>query len=334
MTAMNTSRSDYGSRPAARTSTVVENETIIVDRQGISWGAVIAGVVVTLVVMAGLNMLGLAIGATTINPLTERDPIEPALGTAALFWFLGTGLLALFAGGWVASHLAHTFDQTNGMLHGLVSWGVATILAFLLVSTSIGNLINGLTGAVGQSISLLTQGAVQAVPAVADSLNLEGLTREAITADARSLSGQPNQAAPGAAGTEGAEQPTAAENTFSSLQELEFNTVLFNFLSGDQSNAELRQNAVDLLASRTGISPEEANAQLDQWAQSFNTVREDAEQTAREVGEQLTNTLATVAGGVFLAMLLGAVAGSIGGVVGTRNLPDSFQTRRTADAGD
>ncbi|MFN8531723.1 MAG: hypothetical protein U0670_24215 [Anaerolineae bacterium] len=335
MAAVNAPRMDYG-RTGARTTGVIETDTVVVSRRDLSWGAVIAGVIVVLVTMVALNMLGLAIGATTVNPLTEANPVDPALGTAAVFWFVGTGLLALFAGGWVASHLAVTYDQGTGFLHGLVTWGVSTLIAFVLVTTSVGNLVTGLTGVVGQGLSILTQGALNNAPEVADALNLQGATRDAIMQESNQL--LRNQNTPGTTGTDttgdttgttGTTAQNAPGSTFDTLDTLDFNNRVLAFLNGNQEDTAARQELVTYISERTGLTADQANTQLDRWTQSFNSVRDNAETAARQVGEQLANTLTTIGGALFLAMLLGAVAGSVGGVVGTRDLDREVSTVRT-----
>jgi hypothetical protein len=93
---------------------VIESEVVTVNERRTSWGAILAGVVLALVVQIALNMLGLSIGASTINPISEADPIEPALGTAALMWIGGTILLSLFAGvGWPAISPARCAPSTG-----------------------------------------------------------------------------------------------------------------------------------------------------------------------------------------------------------------------------
>lgn len=68
-------------------------------------GAVFAGIVVTLALQLILGILGLAIGANSINPLQEQNPAS-GLGTGTVIWFAISTLLALFSGGWVAGRLA------------------------------------------------------------------------------------------------------------------------------------------------------------------------------------------------------------------------------------
>jgi len=300
-------------------------ETTTVTHQGISWASVAAGVIIAIILQIALNVLGLSIGANTINPIREVNPVEPSFGTATVLWLAGSMIISLFAGGWVAAHLSGTSDHVNGLLHGLVMWGTGALVTIILLTTGAGNLISGAAGAVGQGISLLGEGAVSAVPAVADGLNLRGLTSETITSElqglttaARERAAAEANAASGAPAADGT-PPDSAISAFSSLEDLEFNTIVSRFLTGDQEDTAAREEVVTLLTERTGLTVEEANAQLDRWTSALNTVRDDAEATAREVGQQLTDTLTVVAGALFVTLLLGAFSAGVGGMVGAHD---------------
>ena len=111
------------------------NDELLFDR--ISWPAVIAGVVIASVLQIMLSLLGLGIGASTIDPLQEQNPMQ-GLGAGAGIWLAGTTLLSLFAGGWVAGKLAGLRRHRDGALHGLVTWGLTSILTFMLVGSVMG----------------------------------------------------------------------------------------------------------------------------------------------------------------------------------------------------
>lgn len=116
----------------------------------ISWGAIIAGLIVTLVCQILLSMLGVAIGAATVNPTTEQQPFE-GLGTGAAIWWIVSSLISLFIGGCVAGRLAGVPRKGDGALHGIVMWGAATLITFLLVGTAIGGLFGGAFSALKQT---------------------------------------------------------------------------------------------------------------------------------------------------------------------------------------
>src|SRR5262245_35491040 len=79
----------------------------------ISWGAIIAGLIVTLVCQILLSMLGVAIGASSIEPLQEQKPLE-GLGMSAAIWWIVSSLISLFLGGCVAGRLAGVPRKADG----------------------------------------------------------------------------------------------------------------------------------------------------------------------------------------------------------------------------
>ncbi|HEX6791602.1 MAG TPA: TIGR04086 family membrane protein [Candidatus Krumholzibacteria bacterium] len=105
----------------------------------VSWSAIAAGLVVALVMQILLTMLGVAIGAATIQPLEERNPVE-GLGTGASIWWFVTALISLFVGAFVAGRLSHTARKKTGALHGFLMWGTATVFTFMVAGTMLGGM--------------------------------------------------------------------------------------------------------------------------------------------------------------------------------------------------
>jgi hypothetical protein len=180
----------------------------------ISWGAVIAGVVVATVVHLALSLLGVSVGAATIRPLEEAYPAA-GLGTGAVIWMAASTLLALFAGGWVAAWLAGIPRHEDGVLHGIVTWALASLVAFMLLTTAVGNVINSAASALGAGLAVLGQGAANAAPEVASALERRDISLSSIQEEARTLlQGGAASSTTGAvpAGTTGTTGTTAGQN--------------------------------------------------------------------------------------------------------------------------
>ena len=88
-------------------------------RRRISWGAVLAGTVVAIMVMMLINLLTLGIGLQSINPASEAEPLA-GLGTGTTIGVIIANVLALFFGGWVAGRVAGETRGLEGALHGLL----------------------------------------------------------------------------------------------------------------------------------------------------------------------------------------------------------------------
>ena len=70
----------------------------------LSWGAIIAGVIVALVTMLLLNLLGIGIGFGSINPVVEQNPMS-GVGTGAIIWWVVSNLIAIFLKSGFNQHL-------------------------------------------------------------------------------------------------------------------------------------------------------------------------------------------------------------------------------------
>ncbi|MDB5472582.1 MAG: hypothetical protein JWR84_4142 [Caulobacter sp.] len=127
----------------------------------ISWPAVIAGAVVAIAVGAMLNLLGVALGAASINPYDLSTGEAKAFSAGAGAWIAIANALALFVGGFVASRVAKYSDHHKGYIHGLAVWALAFIIAlFLAGSTAVGgvnSMIDGLSNNGREEVNVLDQ---------------------------------------------------------------------------------------------------------------------------------------------------------------------------------
>jgi len=107
------------------------------------WGAIFAGGIVTLLVSFMLGLLGIAIGAANID--FHNGISASGVGQSALIWWLVITFIAYFCGGCVAGRLANVIRRGDAMLHGIVSWGVVTIAVVVLVGSTVGGVLSGMT---------------------------------------------------------------------------------------------------------------------------------------------------------------------------------------------
>ena len=129
---------------AVSSRTVAEPQSPAVQR--ISWSAIFASVVVAVAVQLLLSMLGVGIGLGLVEPMAGDTPGAGSFGIGAGLWWLVSNLLALVAGGYVAAWLAGNTLRFDGMLHGLVTWGITLLLTFYLLGSVAARLIYSLQG--------------------------------------------------------------------------------------------------------------------------------------------------------------------------------------------
>lgn len=109
----------------------------------ISWGAVSAGVVMALAVQFILNLAGIGFGATAFISSSSINASPPDLTIGAVIWWTVAGIVASFIGGYTAGHMAGELRRSTAGWHGLVSWSAAVVLIGLLMSTTIGVIMDG-----------------------------------------------------------------------------------------------------------------------------------------------------------------------------------------------
>lgn len=121
--------------------------------RGISWSALFSGALVALMVMVLLNLLGVAIGAATMEVGIEQS----GLGVGAGIWWGLSLLIGLFAGGWVAGRLSTSIDRGEGILHGVVTWSLFLFGSLLLLGTVAGQMLGGAFSFLSQNLSAMIQ---------------------------------------------------------------------------------------------------------------------------------------------------------------------------------
>ena len=299
----------------------------------ISWGAIFAGAVLALVIQLALSLLGLGIGLGTIDPLTEQNPMA-GIGVGAAIWWVVSMLVSLYLGATVASRLAGMPRPTDGMLHGLLTWSVVTLLTFYLLTTAVGRLIGGVTGVAGRALSGVGSGIAAVAPeageAIKGELKAQGIDLNDVKKQARLLLRQTGKAelnpdklerqaksagrdAKAEAG-QSAANPQAADDNFDELIDRLSNQ------AENVGNAADRDAAVNVVMQRTGKSRAESEQIVDNWiltakqAQAkLAEAKVKAEAKAREAGDAAAAGLSKAALMMALGLGLGAAAAAFGG---------------------
>jgi hypothetical protein len=126
----------------------------------ISWIAVFAGVGIALVIQSMLSihghlhqfLMGVGVGIGTMGPTHIKTLATADLsGIPGLCW-QSLGLVALLIGSGVASRVAEAPYRHEGMLHGLLTWGVVMLFTLCLPTTclpttALGSLMSEIFGA-------------------------------------------------------------------------------------------------------------------------------------------------------------------------------------------
>ena len=124
-----------------------ENDTVRAKNR-VQWGPIIGGVLTALATLIVLSLLGLAIGASALEP---RD-VGESLGTGAAIWGGISAIIAFFVGGYIAAKTAAVGGVGSGMINGFLVG--ATILALVLYLSGTG--LGAAFGSLGANLSDVT----------------------------------------------------------------------------------------------------------------------------------------------------------------------------------
>lgn len=109
---------------------IISREAIVDRRQPtVRWSAVLAGTAVALGTWGVFQLLGLGAGLTAIDPDDVRSVKHATLGMGALSVL--APLVAAFVGGLFAARLASTYDRRVAVEHGILTWGLTTVLGLV-----------------------------------------------------------------------------------------------------------------------------------------------------------------------------------------------------------
>jgi hypothetical protein len=117
-------------RDRIREGQQVRLEDVVEVGSRVSWGAILAGAVMSLAICFLLSLLGAAIGLSATRNFTE------GVGIGAAVWAVITTIIALFFGGWVTSQCVVGETKAESVVHSIIMWGVT--LAMLLWLTASG----------------------------------------------------------------------------------------------------------------------------------------------------------------------------------------------------
>ena len=150
-------RDNVGTAPVAVSDT---------DGMRVSWGGIWGGVLVGMGILVLLTALGLAIGATAVDP---TDTEAQKIGIGAAIWAGITLLIALYVAGHVSTRIGAIFDRTTSTYEGFLVWVVSILFMAFFAASGIGLVASGAFKLVG--------GATQAIGTVVSGGNLSDLSQ-------------------------------------------------------------------------------------------------------------------------------------------------------------
>jgi hypothetical protein len=261
----------------------------------ISWAAVAGGVVLVVVLQLLLSLLGAGVGLGTVNTNAGSTPMASTLGIGAGLWWVLSSCISVGVGGFVASWFAGVEIRFDGVLHGLVTWGIATLLTFWLLSSAIGSVIGGGFSALGSVASATGSSVSDAAKPLAQAA---GVSPDMIQQQAQAYL-QPANPDPATMSPQDAQKAVA--------------TNLTTYAGGGPDAAAAKERVINIMAAQMKISHDDAAKKFDDAQAKLQQTRDKAVQTAKDAADASASAASKASFGAFLVVLLGGLAAAFGG---------------------
>lgn len=289
----------YGD-PSARGPGVVETTTTTVGagshvHRRISWAAIFGGVIMIIVVQLLLSMLGAGIGLGTVNVNAGSTPDATSFGLGAGIWWLVSSCIALLVGGYVAAWFAGIEIRFDGVLHGLVSWGIATILTLYLLTSTIGGIIGGGFSALGNVASAAGSSVKDAAQPLTQAT---GVSPDVIQQQAQAYL-KPTNPDPATMSPQDAQKEVARN--------------LVIYAKGGSDAPAAKQQIIAIMAAQQHISADDATKQFNDAQARLQQEKDQAIQQAKNAADASASAASKASFAAFGNLLLGAIAAAIGG---------------------
>jgi hypothetical protein len=249
----------------------------------ISWPAIFGGGIAAAAASVVLVLLGTGLGLTSISPWPGQSATATTFTIAAGIWLIVVQWLSSGLGGfltgrlrtkWVRVHTHEVFFRDTA--HGLLTWGLATVIGALLALSA----VSSATGTATRATAMMASGAGQSGTGPTSSL----AQSQAYEVDSLFRGEKPELAA--------SDPAVRAETT---------RIFLAGALNGGIPDGD-RAYLVDTVAARTGLSPDDARKRVDDAI----TQEKAAELRVREATDTARKSGAAAAIFAALSMLIGA----------------------------
>jgi hypothetical protein len=261
-----------------------------------SWGAIIAGALVAVAVSLILIALGTGLGFASVSPWADQGVSASTFSIAAVIWFIVMQWISSLLGGyitgrmrtrWIGTHVHEVFFRDTA--NGLVTWALATVVVASVLGSGLASGLAGGTKAVTSVASAGVQGAAHGAMTGGPSGNM-GYGIDKLF----------RSATPGTADASGADSRAEATR------------ILANAVSSGGVPDADRTYLATLIASRTGVTQDDAQKRVDDLIAAAN----DAAAKAKAAADEARKDAAQVALYTALAMLIGAFIASAAAALG------------------
>jgi hypothetical protein len=272
----------------------------------LAWGPVIGGAVAASATTLILLLLGSGVGLTMVSPWASESASLTTVSVTAAVWFVVVQWLSSALGGyltgrlrtkWAGIHTDEVFFRDTA--HGFLSWALATVVV---------------AGLAGSAFTSLVGSGAQAVASAASTATIAG----AAASDGSGTGGPDLSTSYFTDALLRPQDLRARAETDDAAAGAEVSRILMNGAVQGGVPEEDKAYLAALVASRTGLTPEEARARVDGVLQQA----EDAKNAAQQKADDARQAAATTAMLGALSLLVGAFIASAAAALGGRQRDD------------
>jgi hypothetical protein len=261
----------------------------------ISWAAIFGGVVLVVAVQLLLSLLGAGIGLGTVNTNLGSTPTASSLGIGVGVWWVVSSCVALGLGAYVAAWLAGIEIRFDGVLHGLITWGVSMLLTIYLLTSAIGGIIGGGFSTLSGIVSAAGSGVKEAAKPIAQAA---GVSPEMLQQQAQAYL-QPTNPDPAKMGPQDAQKEIASN--------------LATYVKGGAEAPAAKERIINIMTAQMQISHDEAAKRFDDAEAKLKQTRDQTVQAAKDAADASAAAASKTSFAAFGNLLLGALFAAIGG---------------------
>lgn len=309
-----------------------------------SWPAIFAGTLTALAISFLLDLLGLGIGLTSFDPLTNTHPFQ-GLGIGTLIWWVVANLVALFIGGLVAARTSGLPSKTDGGIHGFLIWGLFLFISIFFLASVTGSILSGM----GSMVSSVF-GGDNAKQVVVDLKNAQKESKDGTLSSFKDVkqeiysvlqTAQNYNIVPEGTKANVKDSINSAQTqTAQAIKKLDLKDVVSEFVNDVHVNLD-KQGDLNIsvegdgnylnesklktyLANNTDLSKAQINGVISKWEKKLDKAVKKAEafykkakHKALKASQKVSDAIGKASIYLFIALLLGALAAFFGGVTGS-----------------
>jgi hypothetical protein len=265
-------------------------------QSAVSWAAIIGGALAAVAITLLLVALGSGIGLSSVSPWTALNPSATTFTLLAAVWLIIVQWLSSALGGYISGRLRtkwtgiHTDEVFfRDTVHGFLAWALASVLVVAFATSSISSAVSSAGRAISNVAGSAASTATQAAANQSSGSNgyfVDALFRK--------------------------DRPDA--NTSSQDARAEGARIIARAVANGNLEPGDRTYLAALVASRTGLSQEDAEKRVDDTMAQIKA----AEDKAKQAADAARKASAQASFYLFFSMLIGAFIASTAGAIGGR----------------